>query len=68
MSPFHIGGGSVGQSLSPTAHAVELRKRATALSGPDRDYYLWLAVEWDKTAARQMTPLLHPGHPAQKIH
>ena len=61
-------GGSVAQSLSPAAQAAELRRRATTLSGPDRDYYLWLAVEWDKTAVRQTAAPPYTDHRPQKPH
>jgi hypothetical protein len=36
----------------PTEQARKLRKRAAELVGPERDYFLWLALEWEKSAAR----------------
>jgi hypothetical protein len=42
----------VTQSISPLDQATEMRARAAALDGPERDYYLWLAGEWDKSANR----------------
>jgi hypothetical protein len=43
------------QPLSPTAMAKEFRAKAATLTGADRDYCLWLAGEWDKTAMRCAT-------------
>lgn len=47
--------------FAPKAAAAGLRARADRLSGADRDYLLWLAEEWEKTAGRlgdpnRMTP------------
>ncbi len=49
------------QAVSPATRASELRAKATTLSGADRAYCLWLALEWDKTAVRQFsTPQSRP--------
>jgi hypothetical protein len=42
--------------LSPTAQAASLRARAATLSGAERNYFLWLAREWDKLAIRYGGP------------
>jgi hypothetical protein len=42
----------VTDQISPSQQAAKLRSMASELAGPDRDYHLWLASEWDKTAAR----------------
>jgi hypothetical protein len=39
--------------VSPSKRAQALRTEAAGLSGQQRDYLLWLAAEWDKTAARE---------------
>jgi hypothetical protein len=46
------------QPFSPSSQAAALRAKAAALDGHERDYCLWLAAEWDKTAARH-----RPGSP-----
>lgn len=43
---------SVDQAISPIAQAGAARAKAAGLSGKDREYWLWLAAEWDKTSAR----------------
>jgi hypothetical protein len=47
---------SVDQPISPTAQAADARAKAASLDGKDRAYWLWLAGEWDKSAARQGQP------------
>jgi hypothetical protein len=32
--------------------AAEMRRRAETADGADRDYFNWLANEWDRTAER----------------
>jgi hypothetical protein len=38
---------------TPAKRAQALRAEAAGQSGQKRDYLLWLAAEWDKTAARE---------------
>lgn len=38
------------QPLIPAVQASNLRAKAATLDGGERDYCLWLAAEWDKTA------------------
>lgn len=38
--------------LTPSQQAAELRRKADAALGAERDYLLWLAEEWEKTSAR----------------
>jgi len=40
-------------ALIPAKRAQALRAEAAGQSGQQRDYLLWLAAEWDKTAARE---------------
>jgi hypothetical protein len=40
------------QSISPFDQAAAHRAKAAELDGAERDYHLWLAQEWDKTATR----------------
>jgi hypothetical protein len=42
----------VTQSISPFDQAAEHRAKAAELDGAERDYHLWLAQEWDRTATR----------------
>ena len=42
--------------VTPSQHAADLRNRAADLLGQDRTYLLWLASEWEKTAAREPLP------------
>lgn len=44
------------QPVSPTAMAREFRAKAETLTGADRDYCLWLAGEWDKSATCAAPP------------
>jgi hypothetical protein len=39
-------------TIDPITQAQDLRERAATLLGADREYCLWLAQEWDKSAAR----------------
>ena len=63
--------------LNPTAQAAELRARAAGLAGDDRAYCLWLAAEWDKSAARHggghpipddLAPASDQGHARRRAH
>ena len=37
----------------PQAMAAEMRRKAEAADGAERDYFAWLAAEWDRTAERE---------------
>lgn len=50
----------VNPPITPTAQAADARLKAASAEGPQRAYWLWLAGEWDKTAARQ-------GHAAREL-
>jgi hypothetical protein len=43
-------------TISPLQKAVELRAQAEGAGGEARSYLLWLAQEWEKTAARESAP------------
>ena len=40
-------------SPSPAAFAAQLRRQANEEHGSRQEYLLWLASEWEKTAARE---------------
>jgi hypothetical protein len=43
--------------------AAEMRRRAEAAPGLERDYFIWLAAEWDRTADREGAPGARPSRP-----
>ena len=48
-------------SPSPSAQAAQLRRQANDESGARQQYLLWLAAEWDKTAAREAQSKRRPA-------
>jgi hypothetical protein len=59
---------SVDQPISPTAQAADARAKAARLEGRERDYWLWLAGEWDRTATREVHPLRRAPNPFVDLH
>ncbi len=49
--------------ISPAAQAANARLKADGLAGKERDYWLWLASEWDKAAARHAPSVAHALRP-----
>ena len=43
--------------VSPKEMAAEMRRKAETAQGADRDYFLWLASEWGRTAEREAVGL-----------
>ena len=43
--------------------ATDMRAKADAAQGAEREYFLWLATEWEQTAARFNEPS-RSGHTA----